>query len=211
AATEMRLKLAFGATPKTVPIAISVFDGNVDGAYDVGNAMGIRTCFQLRADPCGDQGVGNCVGSPTGEVLEYWDTEDGFSYEDNWVPLLASVEKQYCEATIDVAACEGSSGYTGTFVYELRAFLAAEGESCADAPGDGALGSEKVNGFKLKSNGVLSHPAGRLSVIAFDNIGEYAADYREYMSETDYDGTFDFYISSSLLAEEMLLSETDAD
>src|SRR5690606_39051129 len=77
--------------------------------------------------------------------------------------------------------------------------------------GDGALGSEKVNGFKLKSNGVLSHPAGRLSVIAFDNIGEYAADYREYMSETDYDGTFDFYISSSLLAEEMLLSETDAD
>ncbi len=210
AATELRLKLAFEDTPKSVPIGLSVFDGNADAAYDVGSAEGIRTCFQLRADPCGDQGVGNCVGEPTGEILEYWDTGDGFDYENAWVPLMASIEEQNCEATIDSQTCSNGS-YTGTFVYELRAFLAVEGEDCDGEPGDGAVGSAKVNGFKLKSNGVLSHTAGRLSAIAFDNIGEFAVDYREYMSETDYDGTFDFYVSASRLGEEMLLSESDAD
>lgn len=215
AATEVRLKLTYNSVPKSTPLAVEFYDADLYGLFDDGDTS-VKACIQLAADPCGDQGVGNCalgnVSRPRGTILQSWDeTIDTESFvDDAWAPLAMSLSGQRCEAAADPTTCAAQANYTGTFTYELRLFLSQGDCSVAPASTPPALPGA-INAFKVRTTAALSHPIGALSLLGMDSVGDYAVASAN-SRDTTYDGVLDIAVAGAYGATTgAVLSEMDAD
>lgn len=215
-ATESRLKLSYPNVKKDEPLLIEMYDGDHWGMFDDGDTS-LRVCVQLATDPCGDQGVDNCAlgdpNRPRGVVLQTWDETidtDAFA-DDRWATLARTTLGQDCQAALDPSACEASSSFTGAFVYELRIFLSDT--DCSQPPDPGTvIPHGAIDLFKVRTNGYLSHPVGELSFAGVDNSGTFASPVSDINRDTDYDGTFAFFVAGAWASlPGVLLTEMDAD
>lgn len=205
AATQARLKLAFDSVLENDPVQVELYDGELGGMWDQAGED-VTTCIRVFADPCGDQTAGNCLPGddtrPQGTLVASFDDFD--LEDDEWTTLPFT---HHCDAAVNRQSCLNSSNFQGRFIYEINVFL-AEGTDCDDPV---PAVSEGLNAFKVRSTGALSHPVGALSFEAFDSAGPWSVEKRQYMRNTTYDGVFDFSVSGAWAAEEMILTESDAD
>jgi len=220
AATEVRLKLAVGANaPQAAKdrLIIDLHDGDLGGLNDHGNddPSGLKTCYLLTSDPCGNAGLGECDfqnAATQGRFVAAWDSD--MMADDSWTRLSLP---HACEASL-LSTCPAKSAPYG---YELRVFLKereavdpGDASDCRTPPAPNSVVPHAViSAFKVRSNAVVSHPEGQLSFEAFDTNGDFGTPWfrPSYMRDTDYDGFFEFNVSGSSAANEINLQEADAD
>jgi hypothetical protein len=208
AATETRLKIVHEGDSSDLLLA-QIYDGEIGGMHDQGGG-GVRTCVHLVTDPCGDLQVGDCdltAEERRGTILHRWDSTDFDFADDSWTSL---VDPSTGDALTNDCLASAKTGCAGPFVYELRVFLSEA--SCQEPPAPGAtVPIPTINAFKARSNGVMSHPVGALSVRGTDTSGDFSIDPVAYMRDTSYDGSLSFPFAGALAANGITLTESDAD
>jgi hypothetical protein len=214
AATEERLSVRVTGEALEDQPWIQLLDAGYGGLFDI-QSGDVKTCIQVAPDPCEDGSVNNCtqLDVPRLDPLWVWDEEatDAASvrlFQDNqWVNL--PIPQNDCSASTDPTC---SPGFVGDFAYELRIFLANKGADCLNAP-QSKLSVSAFNAFKVRAFGQISHPVGEMSFFGIDSVGlaSLAVDAQPTSRDTFYDGIFDIKIAGAWAAENMNLTEADAD
>ncbi|HEY3498118.1 MAG TPA: hypothetical protein VGK73_25645, partial [Polyangiaceae bacterium] len=199
-ATEGRFRIAVGTEDAAAldHLAVQIFDGDNGGLHQFEEATNLlKTCYRLSADPCGDGNSGSCAGGPIEPVEIVTGSSDSFG-DDVWDTLYDGPHSP--DASI---AGDGLAPYG----YELRVYLS---EDCEDLPEPGVtLAVPTADAFKLRSNGMLSMPAGEFSLVGSDRDDAFGI--VRFLRDTDFDGKFDLPIAVGSSATEIQLKEADAD
>jgi hypothetical protein len=201
-ATEARFRISvaeddLGALDE---LNVQVFDGDNGGLHQFEEQTNVlKTCYRLSADPCGDGNAGSCSGGPTPPVELVTVSSDTLG-DDVWDTIFQGAHAP--QASI---AGDGLPPYN----YELRVFLS---DDCAVLPTPGStLSVATADAFKVRSNGMLSMPAGEFSLVGSDSDGEFGVSGLPYLRATNFDGNFDLPIAVGSSATEIQLKEADAD
>jgi hypothetical protein len=202
AATDARFKLTVGPndTDALSKLTVQIFDGINEGLHQFDRETKIlKTCYQLSADPCGDGSLGNCNGATRPKVRLKTVSSDTLN-DDVWDTIFDGPHSPDASLT---------GNGTAPFTYELYVYLS---QDCNTLPTAGSTISVKTaDAFKVRSNAMVSHPAGELSIIGSDSDGPFGIPDQPYMRDTNYDGTFSLPISVGPSAVEIQLKEADAD
>jgi hypothetical protein len=202
ASSEARFKIAVAADDAAAldRLTVQIFDGDNGGLHQFEEETNLlKTCYRLSADPCGDGNTGSCSGGPT-TPIELLTASSDVLGDDRWDTIYDGAHS----AAASIAG-DGLPPYN----YELRVFLA---EDCRVLPAPGsALSVATADAFKVRSNGMLSMPAGELSLVGSDSDGEFGIAGHPYLRDTDYDGKFDLTFAVGASTTEIQLKEADAD
>ncbi|HEY3497735.1 MAG TPA: hypothetical protein VGK73_23720, partial [Polyangiaceae bacterium] len=201
-ATEARFRVSVGSgdTAALDELDVQVFDGDNGGLHQFEETTSLlKTCFRLSADPCGDSNAGSCTGGPL-EPIEIVTASSDSLGDDVWDTIYKGAHSP--DASI---AGDGLPPYN----YELRVFLSND---CSVLPTPGStISVATADAFKVRSNGMLSMPAGEFSLIGSDSDGTFGVPDLPYLRDTNFDGTFDIPIAVGSSATEIQLKEADAD
>jgi hypothetical protein len=189
-----------GDTAALDHLTVQIFDGNNQGLHQFDKETNVlKTCYRLSADPCGDGSLGNCNGGTRPKVLITTVSSDTLN-DDVWDTIFEGPHSPDASLTGNGQA---------PFIYELYVYLS---QDCNVLPTAGStIQVATADAFKVRSNAMVSHPAGELSIIGSDSDGPFGIPDQPYMRDTDYDGTFSLPISVGASAVEVQLKEADAD
>ncbi|MDX2051809.1 MAG: hypothetical protein SFV15_05410 [Polyangiaceae bacterium] len=200
--SEARLKITVGPeeTAALDRLVVQVFDGDNGGLHQFDKETNVlKTCYQLSADPCGDGGSGNCNGGTRPRVLLKTVSSDEL-HDDVWDAIF--------DGPHPVSASLTGNGQA-PFTYELHVFMS---ETCNTLPDPTkTLKVATADAFKVRANGMVSHPLGEFSFIGSDSDGPDGVPDLPYMRDTEYNGVFELPIAVGPGATEIQLKETDAD
>ncbi|HEY3495801.1 MAG TPA: thrombospondin type 3 repeat-containing protein, partial [Polyangiaceae bacterium] len=202
AATEARFRISVGPgdTAALAQLAVQVFDGDNGGLHQFDEETNVlKTCYRLSADPCGDGNAGSCAGGPIAPTEIVTVSSDVLG-DDRWDTIFEGAHSP--DASI-------AGNGLPPFNYELRVFLS---QDCAVLPAPGStIAVATADAFKVRSNGLLSMPAGEFSLVGSDSSGAFGVEQLPYLRDTNYDGTFDIPLAVGSSATEIQLKEADAD
>lgn len=202
AATDARFKLTVGPEDSAAldHLTVQIFDGDNHGLHQFENETNVlKTCYRLSADPCGDGSLGNCNGG-TRPKVEITTVSSDTLNDDVWDTIFEGPH-----------SADASLPGTGEppFIYELYVYLS---EDCNVLPTTGStIPIATADAFKVRSNAMVSHPAGELSIVGSDSDGPHGIAGQSYMRDTNYDGIFSLPIAVGASATEIQLKEADAD
>ncbi len=224
---EPHLSMKLVVLPNQTEFNVGIFDGDLSGKNDdvVEDLPPTQTraCYVLWSDPCGDRTT-DCYVDPGDAAVGIVRRASDAEFVDNVWSSLGTF-------ATDASALSPS----GFYVYRLDAFLTDRiptetvSDACevtvAELDGAADATANYINGFKVRSTGLLSVRGGVLSFMAMDADGEFgspiASNFGWSLDDVDYDGTFDFFfdvgdaaestVTLGLDSRELLLTESDAD
>ncbi len=202
-ATEARFRISVAEDADAAALdhlTVQIFDGDNGGLNQFDKETKVlKTCYRLSADPCGDGNSGSCSGGSTSPTEIVTLSSDSFG-DNVWDKLYQGPHSP--AASI---AGDGNPPYN----YELRVYLSND---CSALPSAGdTIAVATADAFKVRSNGLLSMPAGEFSLVGSDSDGDFGIPGQSYMTDTNYDGVFELPIAVGSSATEIQLKESDAD
>lgn len=202
AANEARLKITVSEDDEDAldEFVVTLFDGDNGGLHQFDRDVHtVKTCYRLSTDPCGDGKVGNCLTEPRETVDVVLADNTAFS-DDAWGTL-------YSGPHLDEASLDGDG--QPPFTYELHVYFS--GDCDVPPPPESKVSFAIGDAFKVRSNGLVSHALGELTLIGSDSLGDFGAGNKPYLRDTDYDGVFRLPIAVGSSGAEIQLKESDAD
>jgi hypothetical protein len=190
-----RATLRIAVPPGQSDVAVSIFDGDLGGHYDLVQDA-TNTCYRLVTDPDG-----------TPETTEGEEVvaiqSDGY-FADGAPTLL------YAGPVHASAQNPGSLAH----LYRLEITTGPGTPTGTTCPAEDAT-KAVIQGFKVKASGQVSVEYGEFSFIAADALGSFSSPdtYMASGADTSYDGTWDFFIpvNGTMVPTSLTFSDSDAD